>query len=70
MSLCARDPWLGARFGVHQQHMENHPEIVYLPWDRPILTTAVDWLLAEQGDGVPELGECLLLLHTRQAGRR
>ncbi len=50
--------------------MENHPEIVYLPWDRPILTTAVDWLLAEQGDGVPDLGECLLLLHTRQAGRR
>ena len=50
--------------------MENHPEIVYLPWDRPILTTTVDWLLTEQADGIPELGECLLLLPTRQAGRR
>jgi len=50
--------------------MENSLEIVYLPWDRPMLTTAVDWLLAEQGDGIPEFGECLLLLPTRQAGRR
>ena len=50
--------------------MENYPEIVYLPWDRPILTTTVDWLLAEHRDGIPALEECLLLLPTRQAGRR
>ena len=50
--------------------MENHPEIVYLPWDRPMLTTTVDWLLTEQSNGIPELSECLLLLPTRQAGRR
>ena len=50
--------------------MENHPEIVYLPWDQPILTTAVDWLLADVGKGVPDLRDRLLLLSTRQAGRR
>ena len=50
--------------------MENHPEIVYIPWDRPILTTAVDWLLADVGKSVPDLRDRLLLLPTRQAGRR
>jgi hypothetical protein len=36
--------------------MEHRPEIVYLPWDRPILTMTVDWLLAEKGGGDNPVG--------------
>ena len=39
-----------------KKHMEHRPEIVYLPWDRPILTMTVDWLLAEKGGGDNPVG--------------
>jgi ATP-dependent helicase/nuclease subunit B len=41
-----------------------------MTWDRPLLTSAVEWLLADAGNVVADLRERLLLLPTRQAGRR
>jgi ATP-dependent helicase/nuclease subunit B len=50
--------------------MADRPEMIKLHWNQPLLTTAVDWLLAGAGEGVPDLRDRLLLLPTRQAGRR
>ena len=50
--------------------MADRPEMINLHWNQPLLTTAVDWLLADAGEGVPDLRDRLLLLPTRQAGRR
>ena len=41
-------------------------ERVFLGWDRPFLTAAVDWLL-ERRDGLPEM---LVVVPTAQSGRR
>ena len=50
--------------------MEKQPEIVQLPWDQPILSTAVDWLISSQPEGVVDLSDSCVLLPTQQAGRR
>jgi len=56
-------------FGVYL-NMNKRPEIVNLPWDRPILPVAVEWLLSDAPEGVLDLSASWLLLPTRQAGRR
>ena len=50
--------------------MKQKPEIIQLPWDQPILSSAVDWLLADQTEGCVDLTNFWLLLPTRQSGRR
>ena len=50
--------------------MKQQPEIIQLPWDQPLLTSAVNWLLGEASDRVVDLREWQLILPTRQAGRR
>ena len=50
--------------------MEVRPEIIHLPWDQPIVATAVDWLVAGAGGDRVDLSETWVLLPTRQAGRR
>ncbi len=42
----------------------------YFSWDQPLLTTCVEWLLADTAKDVADLRGHLLLLPTRQAGRR
>ena len=42
----------------------------YLNWDKPLLTLATEWLLTGESAAVADLSETLLLLPTRQAGRR
>ena len=46
------------------------PNTTYLPWDRPLLTSASEWLLAGETGGTADLSATLLLMPTRQAGRR
>ena len=46
------------------------PKTTYLPWDKPLLTSASEWLLAGETSGTADLSATLLLLPTRQAGRR
>jgi ATP-dependent helicase/nuclease subunit B len=42
-----------------------------LPWDRPLLPQAVDWLAADwTGDGPLDLSGLLVIVPTRQSGRR
>ena len=42
-----------------------------LPWDRPLLPSAVGWLAAEwAGDGPLDLSALLVIVPTRQSGRR
>ena len=50
--------------------MGVRPEIIHLPWDQPIVATAVDWLVADAGGDRVDLSETWVLLPTRQAGRR
>ena len=50
--------------------MNKRPEIVQLSWDRPILDTAVEWLITNEPEGVVDLSDSWVLLPTRQAGRR
>lgn len=46
------------------------PKTTYLTWDKPLLTSATEWLLAGEFGVSADLSETLLLLSTRQAGRR
>ncbi len=46
------------------------PNTTYLPWDRPLLSSASEWLLAGETGGTADLSATLLLMPTRQAGRR
>ena len=46
------------------------PKTTYLPWDRPLLSSASEWLLAGETGGTADLSATLLLMPTRQAGRR
>ena len=46
------------------------PETSYLPWDKPLLTSVTEWLLAGETGTTADLSETLLLLPTQQAGRR
>ena len=46
------------------------PDIIILPWNQSLLTSTVEWLLADVQAGVPDMRDRLLLLPTRQAGRR
>jgi ATP-dependent helicase/nuclease subunit B len=42
-----------------------------LPWDRPLLPQVVHWLAADwQGDGPLDLSDLLVIVPTRQSGRR
>jgi ATP-dependent helicase/nuclease subunit B len=50
--------------------MGVRPEIIHLPWDQPTVAAAVDWLVADAGDGRVDLSKDWVLLPTRQAGRR
>lgn len=54
--------------------MENAPANVrrhFLPWDRLLLPQAVAWLAADwRGDGPLDLSAWLVIVPTRQAGRR
>ena len=46
------------------------PTTSYLTWDKPLLTSATEWLLADESGATANLSETLLLLSTQQAGRR
>ena len=46
------------------------PQRTYFNWDQPLLSTCVEWLLGDATGGVANLEDHLLLLPTRQAGRR
>ena len=46
------------------------PETSYLTWDKPLLSSATEWLLAGETGTTADLSETLLLLPTQQAGRR
>ncbi|RTZ69554.1 MAG: hypothetical protein DSZ35_02325 [Verrucomicrobia bacterium] len=46
------------------------PKITYLTWDKPLLTSATEWLLADESSDSADLSATLLLLPTQQAGRR
>ena len=46
------------------------PITSYLTWDKPLLTSATEWLLADESGATANLSETLLLLPTQQAGRR
>jgi len=50
--------------------MPNAPQLKHITWDRPLLTSAVDWLLGDASERVVDLREWQLILPTRQAGRR
>ena len=50
--------------------MTVRPDIIHLPWNQSLLASAVEWLLADVEAGVPDMRDRLLLLPTRQAGRR
>ena len=51
--------------------MVTLPQRHLLPWDRPLLPQAVDWLAAGwRGDGPLDLSKQLVVVPTRQAGRR
>ena len=55
---------------VNPLQMGSPPPVKYFEWNQPLLTSAVDWLLADTPAGVADLRDQLLLLPTRQAGRR
>ena len=46
------------------------PNTTYLTWEKPLLTLASEWLLAGEPGHTADLSGTLLLLPTRQAGRR
>ncbi|SVB37416.1 uncharacterized protein METZ01_LOCUS190270, partial [marine metagenome] len=46
------------------------PETSHLTWDKPLLTSATEWLLGDEPGATADLSETLLLLPTQQAGRR
>jgi len=46
------------------------PNTTYLTWEKPLLTLASEWLLAGEPGDTADLSGTLLLLPTRQAGRR
>ncbi|MBT4901733.1 MAG: hypothetical protein HON54_07485, partial [Verrucomicrobia bacterium] len=50
--------------------MTETPETSYLTWEKPLLTSATEWLLAGETGTTADLSETLLLLPTQQAGRR
>src|SRR5690606_26390035 len=71
---CAAGLFLGLhgtrwRHGVSRVMAE--PALRILPWDRPLPTVAVEWLVEGWGgDRVLDLSDTLLIVPTRQAGRR
>ena len=46
------------------------PKTIYLPWNRPLINSSSEWLLAGCDDRLADLSDTLLLLPTRQSGRR
>ena len=50
--------------------MGDSPKKTYLPWGRPLLSSATEWLLADSDERLVDLSDTLLLLPTQQAGRR
>lgn len=42
----------------------------FLGWDRPLLDAVVEWLAAEWREGAMDLSHCLVIVPTRQSGRR
>jgi len=50
--------------------MGDFPKKTYLHWDRPLLTSATEWLLGDSRERLVDLSDTLLLLATQQAGRR
>lgn len=47
------------------------PRVHFLPWDRPLLPQATAWLAGDWSGGTPlDLSDCLVIVPTRQAGRR
>ena len=46
------------------------PKTTYLTWDKALLTSATEWLLADESKDSADLSATLLLLPTQQAGRR
>ena len=50
--------------------MAAAPKTTYLTWDKPLLTSATQWLLADESSDSADLSATLLLLPTQQAGRR
>ena len=50
--------------------MGADPKTTYLTWDKPLLTSATEWLLADSGERLADLSDTMLLLPTQQAGRR
>ena len=50
--------------------MGDSPKKTYLPWGRPLLSSATEWLLADSDERLVDLSDRLLLLPTQQAGRR
>jgi ATP-dependent helicase/nuclease subunit B len=48
-----------------------NPRRHFLPWDRPLLPQAAEWLAgAWRGDGPLDLGDTVAVVPTRQSGRR
>ena len=50
--------------------MGELPNKSYLNWDKPLLSSATEWLLSGCEDRLADLSDTLLLLPTQQAGRR
>ena len=51
-------------------YMGAAPETTYLTWDKSLLTSATEWLLADESCVLADLSGTLLLLPTQHAGRR
>ena len=52
-------------------HVADSPRRHFLPWDRPLLPQAVAWLARGWSGTVPlDLGDTLVVVPTRQSGRR
>ena len=51
--------------------VSESPRLHFLPWDRPLLPQAAAWLAAGwSGDGPLDLSDTLVVVPTRQSGRR
>jgi len=50
--------------------MAAAPNTTYLTWNRPLLASASEWLLAGETGTTADLSDTFLLLPTQQAGRR
>ena len=51
-----------ACFEVNPLQMGSPPPVKYLEWYQPLLTSAVDWLLADAPAGVANLRDRLVTL--------